>query len=155
MYNITEPFSLDKAQKEAVLLKKLKELTGFHYKNCENYRHIIDRLGIKITDIKTVEDIPFIPVRLFKEYDLYSIKKEEIFKTMTSSGTSGQAVSKIYLDRATAANQQKTLVKIVSDFTGASRMPMLIIDSPSVIKNREMFSARGAGILGFSILKHF
>ena len=28
---------------------------------------------------------------------------------------------------------------------------MLIIDSPSVIKNREMFSARGAGILGFSI----
>lgn len=151
MYNITEPFSLDKAQKEAVLLKKLKELTGFHYKNCENYRHIIDRLGIKITDIKTVEDIPFIPVRLFKEYDLYSIKKEEIFKTMTSSGTSGQAVSKIYLDRATAANQQKTLVKIVSDFTGASRMPMLIIDSPSVIKNREMFSARGAGILGFSI----
>ena len=30
-------------------------------------------------------------------------------------------------------------------------MPMLIIDSPSVIKNRLMFSARGAGILGFSI----
>ena len=70
---------------------------------------------------------------------------------MTSSGTSGQAVSKIYLDKTTAANQQKTLVKIVSDFTGASRMPMLIIDSPSVIKNRNMFSARGAGILGFSI----
>jgi hypothetical protein len=30
-------------------------------------------------------------------------------------------------------------------------MPMLIIDSPSVIKDRAMFSARGAGILGFSI----
>ena len=30
-------------------------------------------------------------------------------------------------------------------------MPMIIIDSPSVIKNRLMFSARGAGILGFSI----
>ena len=70
---------------------------------------------------------------------------------MTSSGTSGQAVSKIYLDKTTAANQQKTLVKIVSDFTGANRMPMLIIDCPSVIKNRNMFSARGAGILGFSI----
>lgn len=30
-------------------------------------------------------------------------------------------------------------------------MPMLILDCPSVIKNRKMFSARGAGILGFSI----
>ena len=47
--------------------------------------------------------------------------------------------------------QQKALVKIVSDFTGKSRLPMLIIDSPNVIKDRKMFSARGAGILGFSI----
>ena len=30
-------------------------------------------------------------------------------------------------------------------------MPMIIIDCPSVVKNRAMFSARGAGILGFSI----
>jgi len=28
---------------------------------------------------------------------------------------------------------------------------MIIVDSPSVLKNRNMFSARGAGILGFSI----
>lgn len=30
-------------------------------------------------------------------------------------------------------------------------MPMLIIDCPSVVKDRTKFSARGAGILGFSI----
>ena len=30
-------------------------------------------------------------------------------------------------------------------------MPMIILDCPSVVKNRQMFSARGAGILGFSI----
>jgi phenylacetate-coenzyme A ligase PaaK-like adenylate-forming protein len=83
--------------------------------------------------------------------ELRSIEDEELYKTMTSSGTTGQAVSKIYLDRKTSVNQQKTLVKIVSDFTGKSRMPMLIIDCPSVVKNRAMFSARGAGILGFSI----
>ena len=78
------------------------------------------------------------------KYSLYSIPDDEIFKTMTSSGTTGQAVSKIVLNRNVAANQQKALVRIVSDFTGASRLPMLIIDSPSVIKNRQMFSARGA-----------
>ena len=30
-------------------------------------------------------------------------------------------------------------------------MPMIILDCPSVIRDRRMFSARGAGILGFSI----
>ena len=59
---------------------------------------------------------------------------------MTSSGTTGQKVSRIFLDRTTSANQQKTMVKIVSSFTGSERMPMIIIDCPSVIKDRNMFS---------------
>lgn len=146
-----QPFSLDKNAKEKMMFENLYDLTKFHYENCENYKKILDVLNFSFNKAEKVVDIPFIPVRLFKEFTMSSIPQEEIFKTMTSSGTSGQAVSKIVLDKETAANQQKTLVKIVSDFTGASRMPMLIIDSPSVIKNRLMFSARGAGILGFSI----
>lgn len=145
------PFSLDKKEKSELFTSYLKDLSLKHYENCENYRKIINKLECDIKNVKAYTDLPFLPVRLFKEFDLKSVPQEEIFKTMTSSGTSGQAVSKIYLDKTTAANQQKTLVKIVSNFTGASRMPMLIIDSPSVIKNRNMFSARGAGILGFSI----
>ena len=145
------PFSLNKEEKSKLFTEYLKELSLKHYQKCENYKKIIDKLNCNLSEIKNYTEIPFLPVRLFKEFDLKSIPTEEVFKTMTSSGTSGQAVSKIYLDKTTAANQQKTLVKIVSDFTGASRMPMLIIDSPSVIKNRNMFSARGAGILGFSI----
>ena len=108
-------------------------------------------LGIKGQEIETVEECPFLPVRMFKDMELKSVSDDEIFKTMTSSGTTGQQVSKIFLDRTTSANQQKTLVKIVSEYTGKARLPMLIIDSPSVVKNRMMFSARGAGILGFSI----
>lgn len=145
------PFSLNKEEKSKLFTEYLKELSLKHYQKCENYRKIVDKLNCNLSEIKNYTEIPFLPVRLFKEFDLKSIPTEEIFKTMTSSGTSGQAVSKIYLDKTTAANQQKTLVKIVSDFTGANRMPMLIIDCPSVIKNRNMFSARGAGILGFSI----
>ena len=145
------PFSLIKDDKEKLLTEKLVKLTEYHKHNCQEYKKILDKLSYDSSNIKTYYDIPFLPVRLFKEYSLYSIPDEEIFKTMTSSGTTGQAVSKIVLNRSVAANQQKALVKIVSDFAGASRLPMLIIDSPSVIKNRLMFSARGAGILGFSI----
>ena len=145
------PYSLLKKDKEQLLTKRLRELTIIHYQKSKEYRGMLDAIGMNINKIQSYYEIPFLPVSLFKELHLLSIDKSEIFKVMTSSGTTGQAVSKIYLDRTTASNQQKTLTKIVSSFTGSARMPMLIIDSPSVVKNRDMFSARGAGILGFSI----
>lgn len=145
------PYSLAAPEKNTLLTERLVELTKHHYERCTPYRGMMDAYGWDPDAINNYYDIPFLPVSLFKQMDLCSVSKEAIIKTMTSSGTSGQAVSKIYCDRATANNQQKTLAKIVTDFTGASRMPMLVIDTPSVIKNRNMFSARGAGILGFSI----
>lgn len=145
------PFSLEKNEKEQLLSERLKQLTIAHYHKCIEYKRMLNASGFNPEKINNYYDIPFLPVGLFKELELLSVDKSQIFKVMTSSGTTGQAVSKIYLDRITSSNQQKTLVKIVSDFTGSARLPMLIIDSPSVIKNREMFSARGAGILGFSI----
>ncbi len=145
------PYSLGKEEKEKLLTERLMELTEHHADHCLEYKRILDSICFKSDAVKSYTDLPFLPVRLFKELELKSIPSENIVKTMTSSGTTGQAVSKIYLDRTTSANQQKTMVKIVSDFTGSSRMPMIIIDCPSVVKNRAMFSARGAGILGFSI----
>lgn len=146
------PYGAERKEKTRLLTKRLWELTRLHRNNCSAYRGIIDKVwDISSKKPESYYDLPFLPVQLFKEIELRSVEKEAIFKTMTSSGTTGQMVSKIYLDRDTASNQQKTLVKIVSDFTGASRMPMIILDCPSVVRNRAMFSARGAGILGFSI----
>jgi phenylacetate-coenzyme A ligase PaaK-like adenylate-forming protein len=98
------------------------------------------------------EDFPFLPVRLFKKYELISVLRENIVKILTSSGTSGQRVSRIFLDRNTSANQTKALARIISSLIGAQRLPMLIIDSRTMIKDRNLFSARGAGILGFSMV---
>ena len=145
------PYSLNREEKEKLLTERLVELTKLHQEKCPEYAHILESISFNADKIKSYKDLPFLPVRLFKELELRSVPKEDVVKTMTSSGTTGQAVSKIYLDRATSSNQQKTMVKIVSEFTGSSRMPMIIIDCPSVVKNRAMFSARGAGILGFSI----
>lgn len=145
------PYSLGKKEKGELLTERLSELTKLHRDKCPEYRRMLEAVGFNADHIDSYKDIPFLPVRLFKEMDLKSVSQEDVVKTMTSSGTTGQAVSKIYLDRTTSSNQQKTMVKIVSEFTGSSRMPMIIIDCPSVVKNRAMFSARGAGILGFSI----
>ena len=145
------PYSLGKNDKIRLLTDKIKELTIHHMDHCPEYKKMMDCDGFDVNNANTYYDYPFLPVRLFKDLELKSIPQEDIFKTMTSSGTSGQAVSRIYLDKMTASNQQKTMVKIVSDFTGSGRMPMLIIDCPSVVKDRVKFSARGAGILGFSM----
>lgn len=145
------PYTLTKKEKEKLLTDRLVKLTKLHRDNCPEYKCILESINFDMEKVKKFTDLPFLPVRIFKELELKSIKSEDVVKTMTSSGTTGQQVSKIYLNRATSSNQQKTMVKIVSEFTGSSRMPMVIIDCPGVVKNREMFSARGAGILGFSI----
>ena len=146
-----QPFCLCKAEKEKTLTGRLVELTERHKEKCPEYRRILNAIGYKKDTVQSYVDLPFLPVRLFKELELKSVPDKAIVKTMTSSGTTGQTVSKIYLDKTTASNQQKVMVKIVTNFTGSSRMPMIMIDCPGVVKNRAMFSARGAGILGFSM----
>lgn len=145
------PYELSSDKKTEFLSDILGKLTKKHYENCTAYHRMLDAINFDPYVPCNYENIPFLPVSLFKKLELKSVSKEEVFKTLTSSGTTGQSVSRIYLDRDTASIQQKILVKIVESFTGAARCPMLIIDCPSVVKDRTMFSARGAGILGFSI----
>jgi len=137
------PYSIPQTEKERLYAEWMHELSKYHRLQCPEYARICDVMG---------EDTPALPVRLFKKYALRSMGASEVAKTMTSSGTTGQLTSKIYLDRETSARQTKVLGKIVTDFVGKKRLPMLVIDSSAVLKDRKMFSARGAGILGFSML---
>ncbi|MDR1459121.1 MAG: acyl-protein synthetase, partial [Bacteroidales bacterium] len=139
------PYSLNKPEKEQLLSSYLTELSRYHYNHCLPYKKMMDSVNYDINKEYSYYDLPFLPVRLFKMFDLYSVGQEEIIKTMTSSGTSGQVVSKIYLDRETSNNQTKALTKIVSSFIGKQRLPIIIIDSENAVKNRTLFSARGAG----------
>ena len=145
------PYSLEKEEKEYVLLEYLRELSLFHYENCVEYRKIIKASGIDISAINELRNVPFLPVRLFKDMELCSVPKDEVIKTMYSSGTTGKERSKIFLDKETASRQQKVMIKIVADFIGSKRLPMLIIDSRDVLRDRTKLAVRGAAILGFSI----
>ena len=147
------PYSLSKDEKEKVLNLTLNQLSKHHYTHCEYFAKMMDGMGYDPTKEYEYSELPFLPVRLFKILDLLSVEQKEIVKTMTSSGTTGQAVSRIYLDRNTASNQTKVLTKIVSSFIGQGRVPMIIVDNEAVVKNRRLFSARGAGILGFSMFE--
>lgn len=144
------PFGLGGAKKQAVLLPELDRLTRFHYEHCLIYRRMVDGAfgGLKKGPYLEYEELPFVPVSMFKQFELRSVPPENVFRVVTSSGTTGQTVSRVFLDRETAALQAKALVRIVQQFIGKDRMPMVILDHPGAIVDRESFSARAAGILG-------
>jgi len=132
------------------LLDDLKKLTQHHYKNCDLYRWYVDSLFPEFSQANSLDGLPWVPVRAFKEYDLISVSKDQVFKTMLSSGTGGLQ-SKIYLNQDNAKAQQAKLIEIFFNVFGKGRYPMLVIDSESTIKERQKFSARTAAINGFSI----
>ncbi|MBF0449326.1 MAG: acyl-protein synthetase [Candidatus Magnetomorum sp.] len=144
IFQLDSPYLLTKDQKKKMLDPYLHDLDNLHYEKCISYRKIVDA----IPGGRNKQSDLYLPVRLFKNFDLRSISSDQILKTLTSSGTTSQQVSKIYIDKITAINQTKALVKIMQHYIGKNRLPMLIIDHPNVIKDRTLFSARGAGIRG-------
>jgi hypothetical protein len=146
-----QPFFYGKTSSRIDFLESMKELTAHHKLKCLEYSNIVSALQESMGwQLNNLESVPFLPVRLFKHMDLLSVPRPEIFKEMLSSGTSGQSPSRIFLDRATAQRQTLVLSKLFKDFIGLDRPPILVIDSPETIRNRSTFSARAAGILGFS-----
>jgi hypothetical protein len=144
------PFALHETDKKAVLLPALDALTRRHYALCEPYRRVVDAAfgGLQREPYPSLADLPFVPVSLFKRHELRSVPVEDVFRVLTSSGTTGQAASRVYLDRDTATLQAKALVRIMQHFIGKERYPMVILDHEGVVRDRTSFSARGAGILG-------
>ena len=143
-----DPYCLKHDEKEKIMFEGLSDLTKHHQEHCSEYAHMIAFHENK--NWNNTSDIPYIPVRMFKKYELLSTDRSNIIKTMTSSGTSGQAVSKIFLDKENTKNQTKALTSIITSYIGKKRLPLLLLDTEQVKTDRSMFSARGAGIIGFS-----
>ncbi len=140
-------FGVTQAMRERALLPVLAALTVHHATHCEPYARLLAATGGRL-DPAELGDVPYLPVGLFKSHRLVSVSDDAIARTLTSSGTTGQRVSRIFLDAATADRQRRALARIMTELLGRERLPMLIIDAPGVVRNRPEFAARGAGVLG-------
>lgn len=80
------------ARAENAFAKTVLEVFSFQYSNCEVYRKFADSLKRNPENVKSLEDIPFLPVELFKSQKIYSSTEEPelIFR---SSGTTGDQTS--------------------------------------------------------------
>ena len=147
-------FSLAQADKEAHLTPLLNGLTAWHRERCPEYARLLDVIYPHYSDGQSqaacMAEVPFLPVGLFKTHRLKSVPEEEVFKTLTSSGTTGQQVSQIVLDRETARRQTAALSRIMTHVLGPDRLPMILVESASLIQDRRRFNARAAGVLGMA-----
>ena len=141
-------FSLSQPDKERFLLEQVNALTRHHRANCSDYDRLLAAVFPGCGEAATLAEAPYIPVGLFKSHRLRSVPESEVFKTLTSSGTTGQQVSQIFLDRQTAQRQTLALTRIMTHVLGPARLPMILVESSSLIKDRLRFSARAAGLLG-------
>lgn len=149
-FDLSAPYGTPTVRKHALLRDTLSALTDWHVAHCPPYARMRQRMFAPGRAV-ALENLPYLPVRLFKTQDLMSVAPAAVVKTLTSSGTSGQTVSRIHLDRETAQRQTRVLTAIMTNFLGRQRRPMLIIDSADLLKDRSHFNARAAGILGFSV----
>ncbi len=93
MISHNDIFSIkSKTDFEAISLKIFKH----QFENNKVYRSFCDLLYKHPSDVKTIEDIPFLPIQFFKSHQVLS-SKNQIQETFSSSGTTGQVTSKHFV----------------------------------------------------------
>jgi hypothetical protein len=138
------PFALDPAAKKSFLVPRLADLVTHHRSACEPYRNFTNEWP-RPTPAGVLEDLPFLPVTAFKEFDLRSTAGPGL--SVRSSATTGVS-SQIFVDKETRKRQHLSASRILSDFAGGGRRPYLVFDLESTVRGSDAMSARGAAILG-------
>lgn len=97
---------------ESIALEIFRE----QYKYVKPYHDFINYLGVNAGDIHSTEDIPFLPVELFKYHSIIDRRKQEQL-LFFSSGTTGMERSKHYV--ADAAMYETSFTKSFQQFYGS------------------------------------
>lgn len=98
---------------EAVALELFRRQT----ERCMPYRQYIELLGIDPQSVKSIEQIPFLPIELFKSHDIYcgDTTPEKVF---TSSSTTGQTPSRHLMQ--SLSHYERTFTAAFEQFYGAT-----------------------------------
>ena len=144
------PYILKDKEKNKILLQIVKQQLVEIKKN-KFLKNFFKRQKINLEDIDSLEKIPPLPVNMFKYFDLRICPKKDVLRILESSGTTGNLVSKIPLNKKTMLNQTKALKSILADFLGEKRKTFLVIDHPEINQPGQKITARTAGVRGLSM----
>jgi hypothetical protein len=76
--------------------QKALQLFRFQSEHNEIYKSYLKARHIDVSQVTDLESIPFLPIRLFKDFDVVSGKVEDFEGFYSSSGTTGAITSKHY-----------------------------------------------------------
>ncbi len=141
-------YSTPQSEKEQTLLPLLQAQCQWMADASPEYRLFLTRLGHPIEQWQSLLEIPPLPVSMFKKYRLTTVPPEKIIRELTSSATTGQHSSRIFIDKTTSFRQTRALVSILKEHLGNHKRPLLVIDSIESAGSQDQFSARSAGIRG-------
>jgi hypothetical protein len=131
------------------LIERIRFLEELHRSKCPQYRSYSLSEFPDFNSGTDFEGLPFLPARAFKLHDLRSVESEEIYRTLVSSGTTGRP-SRIFLDKATASEQGKSLIRTFTPVLGAARRPFIFVrEAKNDIENT--VTASRAAMIGFSM----
>jgi phenylacetate-coenzyme A ligase PaaK-like adenylate-forming protein len=145
-----DPFGIDSSRKNELLLPILKDQVVSAVEKNIHIKSMYKKLSINPREIKSLHDIPVIPVTMFKHLDLATCASTEIIRFIQSSSTTGQTPSRVPIDKITSQRQSRALIAILSEFLGKKRRPFLVIDVPTINEAGENITARGAAVRGIS-----
>jgi phenylacetate-coenzyme A ligase PaaK-like adenylate-forming protein len=145
------PYSLADAEKNGALLGILKTQLYHAVQNNPAIHAMFSKLGIDIDSLATLEDIPPIPVQMFKYFDLGTCNQDQMVKILHSSGTTSGITSRIPLNKSTTLNQIKALKSILAEYLGKKRRLFIVIDHEGINAPLAEFSARTAGVRGLGM----
>ena len=137
-------------EKITFLASLLDDLTQLHQENCVPYRKIVESFFCEYQPMSSIEQVPFIPIGLFKQIELKSVPSSSIVRALKSSGTSGNT-SSVFLDKVTAINQIKVLTEIFQQSVSSKKIPMIVADYERTSTPEDSINARVAAVKGFSI----
>ncbi|MCF8273788.1 MAG: acyl transferase [Flavobacteriaceae bacterium] len=107
------------------------EIFNYQFKNNKVYRSFCDLLYKHPSDVKSIQDIPFLPIQFFKTHQVVS-SLEPIQTTFISSGTTGSITSKHLV---TDLNMYKTsFTKGFETFYGAIDNYVILALLPSYLE---------------------
>lgn len=112
MFDVKRIFGIEnKEQFESCAL----ELFRYQAEHCQPYHRYLELIGIIPTDIQRIEDIPFLPIELFKSSDVYcgEDKPEIVF---TSSNTGSTVPSRHMM--ASLATYREAFTRAFEEFYG-------------------------------------
>ena len=143
------PYGLSPEEKGPRLLELLRDELDYAATRHAGFGNYIRSWPCDPRAASRVEQLPFLPVGIFKADPPVSlVEPKEVKRTLASSATTGQVPSKVVVDSPTARRMTKGVVAILQDFIGPARRPYLVVDAPATAANAHELGARGAAIQG-------